>query len=99
MFDGATDSAVPLVPPLTGRTVAIVHPAWHSCGSHQVLISQVRAYRSLGAKVISVAIADAPGATEGSNQDKSYMADNSKRASAPIRLGAASAATLRLERF
>ena len=74
MFDGAADSAVPLVPPLTGRTVAIVHPAWHSCGSHQVFVSQVRAYRSLGAKVISVAIADAPGATEGSNQHKSYMA-------------------------
>jgi hypothetical protein len=30
MFDGAADSAVPLVPPLTGRTVAIVHPAWQA---------------------------------------------------------------------
>ncbi|MGH6800976.1 MAG: glycosyltransferase, partial [Methylocella sp.] len=59
---------------LTGRTVAIVHPAWHSCGSHQVFVSQARAYRSLGAKVISVAIADAPGATEGSNRHKSYTA-------------------------
>ncbi len=74
MLDGAADSAVPLVPPLTGRTVAIVHPAWHSCGSYQVFVCQARAYRSLGAKVISVAIADAPGATEGSNQHKSYMA-------------------------
>jgi glycosyltransferase involved in cell wall biosynthesis len=74
MLDGATDPAVPLGLPLTGRTVAIVHPAWHSCGSHQVFVSQARAYRSLGAKVISVAIADAPGATQGSNRHKSYMA-------------------------
>ncbi len=65
---------VPSCPPLAGRVVAIVHPAWHSCGSHQVFVSQARAYRSLGAKVISVAIADAPGATEGSNRHKSYMA-------------------------
>jgi glycosyltransferase involved in cell wall biosynthesis len=65
---------VPSSPPLAGRVVAIVHPAWHSCGSHQVFVSQARAYRSLGAKVVSLAIADAPGATEGSNQHKSYMA-------------------------
>ncbi|MGH6813726.1 MAG: glycosyltransferase, partial [Methylocella sp.] len=74
MLDGAADPAVPLVLPLTGRTVAIVHPAWHSCGSHQVFVSQARAYRSLGAKVISVAIADAPGATECSRQHKFYRA-------------------------
>jgi glycosyltransferase involved in cell wall biosynthesis len=74
MFDGTAGPAVPLGWPLSGRTVAIVHPAWHSCGSHQVFVSQARAYRSLGAKVISVAIADAPGATEGSNRHKSYMA-------------------------
>ncbi|MGH6863379.1 MAG: glycosyltransferase [Methylocella sp.] len=70
MLDGAADKALPL----TGRTVAIVHPAWHSCGSHQVFVSQARAYRSLGAKVISVAIADAPGATEGSIRHKFYIA-------------------------
>ncbi|MGH6845652.1 MAG: glycosyltransferase [Methylocella sp.] len=74
MLDGAVDKALPLALPLTGRTVAIVHPAWHSCGSHQVFVSQARAYRSLGAKLISIAIADAPGATEGSNRHKSYMA-------------------------
>ena len=74
MPDAAADPVVPPVLPLNGRTVAIVHPAWHSCGSHQVFVSQARAYRSLGAKVISVAIADAPGATEGSNQHKSYLA-------------------------
>jgi polysaccharide biosynthesis protein PslH len=72
--DAAARLGVPSSPPLAGRVVAIVHPAWHSCGSHQVFVSQARAYRSLGANVISVAIADAPGATEGSNQHKSYMA-------------------------
>ncbi len=74
MLEGGADPAVPLVLPLTGRTVAIFHPAWHSCGSHQVFVSQARAYRSLGAKVISVAIAVAPGATDRSNQHKAYMA-------------------------
>ncbi len=74
MFDAAADPAVPLVLPLTGRTVAIVHPAWPSCGSHQVFVSQARAYRSLGAKAVSLAIAAAPGATESSNQHKSYLA-------------------------
>lgn len=43
---------------LSGRTVAIVHPAWHSCGTHQVLAGQIRAYRSLGARVISIALMD-----------------------------------------
>jgi glycosyltransferase involved in cell wall biosynthesis len=74
MLDGAADSAVPLVSPLTGRTVAIVHPAWHSCGSHQVFVSQARAYRSLGAKVVSLAIADTPGSADGSRASKAYLA-------------------------
>jgi len=60
--------------PLRDKTILLVHPAWHSCGSHQVFVSQARAYRSLGARVISVAIDIAPGATEGSKQHKSYMA-------------------------
>lgn len=47
--DGAT---------LLGKTVAVVHPAWHSCGTHQVLAGQLRAYRSLGARVISIALMD-----------------------------------------
>jgi hypothetical protein len=72
--NAAARQGVPSSPPLTGRVVAIVHPAWHSCGSHQVFVSQARAYRSLGAKVVSLAIADTPGATEGSNRHKSYMA-------------------------
>jgi glycosyltransferase involved in cell wall biosynthesis len=60
--------------PLAGKTVAIVHPAWHSCGSHQVFVSQARAYRSLGAKVLSLAIADTPGFTDGSAASKAYFA-------------------------
>ncbi len=60
--------------PLAGKTVLLVHPAWHSCGSHQVFVSQARAYRSLGARVLSFAIADAPGAVEGSRAHKSYAA-------------------------
>ncbi|HUZ90368.1 MAG TPA: glycosyltransferase [Methylocella sp.] len=60
-------------PPLTGRVVAIVHPAWHSCGSHQVFVSQAQAYRSLGAKVVSLAIADTPGCVDGSRASKVYI--------------------------
>lgn len=43
---------------LSGKTVAIVHPAWHSCGTHQVIASQVRAYKKLGARVLSIALMD-----------------------------------------
>ncbi|WP_091679298.1 glycosyltransferase [Methylocapsa palsarum] len=60
--------------PLRGRTVLLVHPAWHSCGSHQVFVSQARAYRALGARVLSLAVADAPGANEGSRAHKAYFA-------------------------
>ncbi|MGA7385788.1 MAG: glycosyltransferase [Methylocella sp.] len=73
-IDSAARLGVPSSPPLAGRVVTIVHPAWHSCGSHQVFVSQARTYRSLGAKVISVAVADTPGSVEGSNRHKSYMA-------------------------
>ncbi len=44
--------------PLAGKTVAVVHAAWHSCGSSQVNRSQIEAYRALGARVISVAMMD-----------------------------------------
>ncbi|MGD9656678.1 MAG: glycosyltransferase [Methylocystis sp.] len=43
---------------LSGKTVAVVHPAWHSCGTHQVIASQIRAYKHLGARVLSVALMD-----------------------------------------
>jgi glycosyltransferase involved in cell wall biosynthesis len=60
--------------PLADKSVLLVHPAWHSCGSHKVFVSQALAYRSLGADVTSLAIADQPGATEGSHRHRAYMA-------------------------
>lgn len=45
---------------LDGRTVAIVHPAWSSCGTYRVILSQALAYRALGARVVSIALMDAP---------------------------------------
>ncbi len=44
--------------PLAGKTVAVVHAAWHSCGSYQVNVGQLAAYRALGARVLSIAIMD-----------------------------------------
>ncbi|CCJ07227.1 glycosyltransferase [Methylocystis sp. SC2] len=43
---------------LSGKTVAVVHPAWHSCGTHQVIASQIKAYKKLGARVLSIALMD-----------------------------------------
>ncbi|MGD9539519.1 glycosyltransferase [Methylocystis sp.] len=44
--------------PFAGKTVAVVHAAWHSCGSYQVNVGQIAAYKALGARVISVAMMD-----------------------------------------
>jgi polysaccharide biosynthesis protein PslH len=44
--------------PFAGKTVAVVHAAWHSCGSAQVNVSQIEAYRALGARVVSIAMMD-----------------------------------------
>jgi glycosyltransferase involved in cell wall biosynthesis len=44
--------------PLAGMTVAVAHAPWHSCGTHQVVVSQLVAYKSLGARVISIAVTD-----------------------------------------
>ena len=49
--------------PLTGKTVAIVHPAWHSCGTYSVVLGQIEAYRALGADVRTLAFNDVPGFT------------------------------------
>lgn len=53
--------------PLAGKTVAVVHAAWHSCGSYQVNVSQIAAYKALGARVLSIAMMDAltPSAPDG----------------------------------
>jgi polysaccharide biosynthesis protein PslH len=60
--------------PLAGRHVVLVHPAWHSCGSHQVFVTQAQAYRACGATLHSFAIADFPGAVAGSKAHRAYMA-------------------------
>lgn len=58
--------------PLAGRTIAVVHPAWHSCGAYEVYVGQVEAYRALGAKVITVACNDKPGYAPGSARWNEY---------------------------
>ncbi len=40
--------------------MAVVHAAWHSCGSYQVNVSQAAVYRRLGAHVISLAVREWP---------------------------------------
>jgi polysaccharide biosynthesis protein PslH len=47
--------------PLAGRKVALVHPAWHSCGTYRVVLGQVAAYRALGAEVFPIAVSSDPG--------------------------------------
>lgn len=44
-----------------GRRVALVFPAWHSCGSYRVFLGQIEAYRALGAEVWPIAISSDPG--------------------------------------
>ena len=46
--------------PLAGKTIAVVHAAWHSCGSYQVNVSQAAVYKALGAHVISLAVREWP---------------------------------------
>ena len=46
---------------LAGRSVAIAHPAWHSCGTYSVVLGQAQAYRELGANVVTIACSDMPG--------------------------------------
>ncbi len=60
--------------PLAGKLVVLIHPAWHSCGSHQVFVGQAQAYRALGANVHSLAVADFPGWVAGSRAHRAYLA-------------------------
>ena len=55
------DRASPPSAPLAGRKVALVHPAWHSCGTYRVVLGQIAAYRALGARVFPIAAATDPG--------------------------------------
>jgi len=55
------DSAVGLatenpVDSIEGKVVAIIHPAWHSCGSYQVFRAQSLAYQAMGARVAAIAV-------------------------------------------
>jgi len=55
---GRAESAGRKAHAFAGKTVAVVHAAWHSCGSYQVNVSQIAAYQALGARVVSVAMMD-----------------------------------------
>jgi glycosyltransferase involved in cell wall biosynthesis len=63
----------PSAQPLQGQTVVLVHPAWHSCGSHQVFVTQARAYRALGARLIAVAVSTLPGTASGRRAARAYL--------------------------
>lgn len=45
---------------LRGKTILVVHPAWHSCGTYGVVLAQVAAWRSRGANVVTLACSDQP---------------------------------------
>jgi polysaccharide biosynthesis protein PslH len=45
----------------SGKTVAVLFPAWHSCGTYRVVLGQISAYRSLGARVLPIAVSTDPG--------------------------------------
>lgn len=74
MDEALADHAVDVPRPLAGKVVAIVHPAWHSCGSHGVFTAQARAYNCLGATTASLALADTPGCVDGSRASRAYLA-------------------------
>lgn len=50
---------------LAGARVALIHPAWHSCGTYRVVLGQIAAYRALGAKVWPIAMGTDPGYAPG----------------------------------
>jgi glycosyltransferase involved in cell wall biosynthesis len=72
--DRAVETGSAAVAPLQGKTVLLIHPAWHSCGSHKVFVTQAQAYRALGARLIELAIADFPGQIQGSAAHTAYLA-------------------------
>ncbi|MGE5387731.1 MAG: glycosyltransferase [Hyphomicrobiales bacterium] len=48
-------------PSLAGRRVALLFPAWHSCGTYRVVLGQIEAYRALGADLSPIAVSIDPG--------------------------------------
>lgn len=73
--------------PLAGKTILLVHPAWHSCGTAQVVVGQALAWRALGARVLSLALRDwPPGAADaGGGRWRDYF-DHTGDLSADARL-------------
>ena len=45
----------------SGKTIAVLFPAWHSCGTYRVVIGQISAYRAMGARVLPIAVSTDPG--------------------------------------
>ena len=66
-----------------GKTIAVVHPAWHSCGAYEVYVGQVEAYRSLGATVFTVACNDNPGFAPSSSWWANYRRLTAEMESVP----------------
>jgi glycosyltransferase involved in cell wall biosynthesis len=64
---GLKPSSLDRAQPLAGRKIALLHPAWHSCGTYQVVLGQIAAYRALGADVWPIAISSDPGFVPGRN--------------------------------
>ncbi|GAC1332154.1 MAG: hypothetical protein NVSMB26_11420 [Beijerinckiaceae bacterium] len=75
MIQASTSAAMCPDTPLAGKTVAIVHADWHSCGSYEINVTQAATYRALGARVLSVAVSDRLGHTPNRPSAwKSYIA-------------------------
>jgi len=64
---GSSDCLAYAQRPLLGRRVALIHPAWHSCGTYRVVLGQIAAYRALGAEVFPIAVSSDPGFAPGRN--------------------------------
>ncbi|MGD9539518.1 MAG: glycosyltransferase [Methylocystis sp.] len=65
MSVSSSDRSACAARPLLGRRVALIHPAWHSCGTYRVVLGQIAAYRALGAEVFPIAISSDPGFVPG----------------------------------
>lgn len=75
---------------LAGRRVALLHPAWHSCGTYRVVLGQIDAYRALGAKVSPISVSIDPGfVPERRWLWRSFLSATPELDGAPRRLGGA----------
>jgi polysaccharide biosynthesis protein PslH len=75
---------------LAGRRVALLFPAWHSCGTYRVVVGQIEAYRALGALVTPVAVSIDPGFVPGRDWIwKSFVAATPELNAGPRHVGGA----------